>query len=282
MDAAGDLLERYDLLLCDVWGVVHDGNDALPEADAALRRFRERGGTVVLVSNAPVPSHRVAAMLDERRLSRAAFDDIVSSGDLALRHVRDKGYERFHGIGPVNRDAALFEALPGPLVDLATADAIVCTGLTDDITETAESYRPLLEEARARGLPFVCANPDLVVDVGGRLYLCAGAIADLYEEMGGPVYWAGKPHLPAYATAHARAEAIREDTVAKPRVLAIGDAVRTDLKAAENFGVDALFIAGGIHREDVVRDGRLCPDRLAELLHPAAPPAVAAMAKLRW
>ncbi len=265
-----------------MWGVVHDGHDALPGADETLRRFRERGGSVILVSNAPVPSHRVAAMLDERRLSRAAFDDIVSSGDLALRHVHEMGYESFHGIGPIRRDAALFEALPGPLVDLSAADAIVCTGLIDDINETAESYRPLLEEARARNLPFVCANPDLVVDVGGTLYLCAGAIADLYEAMGGPVYWAGKPHLPAYATAHARAEAIREGTVAKSRVLAIGDAVRTDLKAAQTFGVDALFIAGGIHREDVVRDGAICPQKLSELLHADAPPAVVAMAKLVW
>ncbi|MDX2259459.1 MAG: TIGR01459 family HAD-type hydrolase [Hyphomicrobiaceae bacterium] len=282
LERAGPLLEAYDVLFCDVWGVIHDGHEALPGASDALQRFRARGGTVILVSNAPVPKHRVAAMLDERALSRRAWDDIVASGDLALAHIGDTGYRAFYGIGPQERDAALFSALPGPLVELAAADAIVCTGLDDDINETAESYRPVLERALERRLPFVCANPDLVVDVGGRLYLCAGAIADLYEHMGGPVYWAGKPFPPAYGTAHARAEAIRGGAVHPSLILAIGDAVRTDLKAAEAFGIDALFIAGGIHREDVVRDGVVCPVLLAELLSPDVPGATAAMAKLGW
>jgi len=276
-----ELLSRYDVLFCDVWGVVHDGFNALPEADEALNRFRKAGGTVILVSNAPVPNHQVAAMLDSRRLSRTAWDAIVSSGDIALRYLAEQNYDRVYAIGPRDRDAALFEAVPGRFVALDEAEAILCSGLNDDINETAESYLPELEMARRRRLPFVCANPDLVVDVGGRLYLCAGAIADLYERLGGDVYWAGKPHEPAYGSAHAMAEKLRDAPVKRERILAIGDAVRTDLKAAQNFGIDALFIAGGIHREDTMADGAIIADRLDKLLH-ASPSTVAAMAQLAW
>lgn len=282
LDRAEDLLARYDVLFCDVWGVVHDGFKALPAADDALNRFRRGGGTVILVSNAPVPNHQVAAMLDTRKLSRTAWDAIVSSGDIALTHLRDQSYKQVYTIGPRDRDAALFDAVSAKFSALEDADAILCSGLDDDINETAESYLPVLEKARARELPFVCANPDLVVDVGGRLYLCAGAIADLYEQLGGDVYWAGKPYASAYGSAHTLAEKLRASSVTKERILGIGDAVRTDLKAAENFGVDALFIAGGIHREDTMSDGAICRDRLNGLLNGASPNAVAAMPFLAW
>lgn len=282
LDRAEDLLSRYDVLFCDVWGVVHDGFKALTAADDALIRFRKAGGTVILVSNAPVPNHQVAAMLDSRQVSRSAWDGIVSSGDIALGYMLDQGFERIHAIGPRDRDAALFDAVPGRFVELDDAEAILCSGLNDDVGENAESYLPLLEAAHARELPFVCANPDLVVDVGGRLYLCAGAIADLYEKLGGEVYWAGKPYLPAYGSAHALAETLRNASIPKDRILGIGDAVRTDLKAAENFGVGALFIAGGIHRDDTLTDGAICHERLRELLNPNAPSAVAAMPYLAW
>lgn len=282
LDRAGDLLPRYDVLLCDVWGVVHDGFKALAPADDALIRFRKGGGTVILVSNAPVPNHQVAAMLDSRQVSRSAWDGIVSSGDIALGYMREKGFERIHAIGPRDRDAALFDAVPGRFVELDDAEAILCSGLNDDVSESAESYLPLLEAALARKLPFVCANPDLVVDVGGKLYLCAGAIADLYEKLDGEVYWAGKPYLPAYGSGHLLAEKLRGASVPKDRILGIGDAVRTDLKAAENYGVDALFIAGGIHRDDTLTDGAICHERLQELLNPNAPGAVAAMPYLAW
>ncbi|SDO06506.1 HAD-superfamily class IIA hydrolase, TIGR01459 [Filomicrobium insigne] len=282
LNRAEDLLARYDVLFCDVWGVVHDGFKALPAADDALNKFRRAGGTVILVSNAPVPNHQVAAMLDSRKLSRTAWDAIVSSGDIALTHLRDQSYRQVYTIGPRDRDAALFEAVPARFSSLEDADAILCSGLDDDIHETAESYLPILEQARARDLPFVCANPDLVVDVGGRLYLCAGAIADLYAHLGGDVYWAGKPYISAYGSAHGLAEKLRDASIAKERILGIGDAVRTDLKAAEIFGVDALFIAGGIHREDTMSDGVICRDRLDGLLHGASPNAVAAMPFLAW
>lgn len=279
---AGDLISRYDVLYCDVWGVLHDGHKAFAAANEALLRFRDGGGTVILVSNAPVPAFRVERMLDLRGVARGAWDAIVSSGAIALGHIAEKGYERVYYIGPRERDAAFFDTSTAKPASLDEAEAVVSTGLEDDVNETAETYRPVLERARARGLPFVCANPDLVVDVGGQHFVCAGALADLYEHLGGEVFWAGKPHLSAYDTARAEAQRLRDEDVAAHRVLAIGDALRTDLKGAENAGLDALFVASGIHRGDVMKGEEICPDRLARLFRPGTPPAIAAMAALKW
>jgi HAD superfamily hydrolase (TIGR01459 family) len=282
IERAGPLLERYRVLLCDVWGVVHDGIIAHPGSNDALSRFRRGGGTVILVSNAPRPGASVAHLLDEKSVVREAWDDIVSSGDLALVHVAEAGYRHLHRIGPGRRDSAFFDGLPGPHTPIEEADAIVCTGLNRDRQEQPEAYRPLLEQALARDLPFVCANPDLAVHVGADLLPCAGAVAAIYEAMGGAVFWAGKPHPVAYRTALARAGELTGGSVDRSQVLAIGDAVRTDLAAAEGAGVDALLIAGGLHRDDVIVGGAVDPDRLARLLAPPAPRAVAAMVHLAW
>jgi HAD superfamily hydrolase (TIGR01459 family) len=282
LERAGDLLARYDVLYCDVWGVLHDGHRAFDEACDALLRFRRSGGTVILVSNAPVPKERVAAMLDLRAVPREAYDDIVASGEIALRHIADKGYTRLFAIGPVDRDAATFARLPAPPVPLEEAEAILCTGLDDDRTETADDYREVLERARNLKLPLVCANPDLVVDVGGRHFICAGAVADLYERMDGEVFWAGKPHANAYQAALAAAEAVRGAPIARSAVLAIGDSLRTDLKGAEAAGIDAIFIASGIHRDETMGTGELSPEKLAALFAPPAPPALAVLHKLVW
>ena len=282
LERAGPLLARYDVLFCDVWGVLHDGHRAFTEACDALLRFRKSGGTVILVSNAPVPKERVAAMLDLRAVPRDAYDDIVASGEIALSHIAAKGYTRLFAIGPSDRDAATFARLPARPVALEEAQAILCTGLNDDRTETADDYREVLERARALRLPFVCANPDLVVDVGGRQFICAGAVADLYERMDGEVFWAGKPHANAYDAARAAAEAIRGAPVARHRILAVGDSLRTDLKGAEAAGIDAIFVASGIHRDETMGSGALCPERLSVLFAPPAPPALAVMSKLVW
>lgn len=281
---AGPLLERYDAVFCDVWGVVHNGLVAYTRACAALTKFRERGGTVVLLTNAPVPEHRVEAMLSMRHVPRAAWDGIVSSGAIALRHMADQGYKAVYGIGPRDRDEAFFKQTGATYVPLEDAEAIVATGLDDDRTEVAEDYRPLLERALARNLPFVCANPDLVVDVGGTLYLCAGAIADVYAQMGGEVYWAGKPHSSAYDSAFAMVSSLRGGApVAPDKVLVIGDALRTDLKGAHDAGLDALFIAGGIHREQVVVNDTIDADKLQSLFSDVgAPRALGAMTELAW
>ena len=237
---AGELLSGYDVMFCDVWGVLHDGHRAFAPACDALLQFRARGGTVILVSNAPVPGERVAAMLDARGVPREAYDGIVASGEIALRHIAEKGYRRIYCIGPGERDAATFSRLTAERVAASMRPTPSCArASTTTVNETADDYRPLLEQARARDLPFVCANPDLVVDVGGKQYLCAGAIADLYERMDGAVFWAGKPHANAYEAARAAAERVRGAPVPRARIIAVGDSLRTDLKGAEAAGIDA-------------------------------------------
>jgi HAD superfamily hydrolase (TIGR01459 family) len=282
LDGAGELLSRYDVIFCDVWGVLHDGFHAYESAGEALTRFRRGGGTVILVSNAPVPRHRVLAMLDARSVSRSAFDHIVSSGELALSHLEEKGYQRVYYIGPRDRDAAFFERAAALPAEMADAEALVCTGLNDDRTETVSTYVPVLEAALAQKLPFVCANPDLVVDVGGQLYLCAGALADAYEHMGGEVYWAGKPYPAAYDSARAAAQEIRGAEVPTSRILAVGDALRTDLAGAAAASIDAVFITGGIHRDDTMDGPLISVPKLEKLFANGAPPAIAAMPVLAW
>jgi HAD superfamily hydrolase (TIGR01459 family) len=279
---AGSLLEDYDVVLSDIWGVMHNGLVAYPGANDAMTRFRKRGGTVILVSNAPNPSHQVARTLDEKGVVRSAWDDIVSSGDLALRRVKEQAYSRVHCIGPLDRDRAFFSDLGLPDTPIAGADAVVCTGFVDDRRETVAQYRDRLEQAHARKLPFVCANPDLVVDVGTERLLCAGTLAAAYEALGGDVYWAGKPHPVSYATALQRAADLRGAATPLSRVLAIGDAVRTDLAAAAGASVDALFVAAGIHAEETMPTGVIDPIRLKTLFSAGAPAAIAAIDRLRW
>lgn len=281
IEACTALLERYDVVLCDVWGVVHDGQKAFAEANAVLSDFRARGGTVILVSNAPTPADNVARVLDDKGVARQAWDVIVSSGQLALAHIREKGWTRLHHLGPVKRDRAFFEALDIPSVPMDRAEAIACTGLVNDRSETPEDYRGLLEAARARNLPFVCVNPDLVVHVGDALLPCAGALGVLYEEMGGEVVWAGKPYPLAYRTAMAEAGRLRGAVPDAGKVLAIGDSIRTDLAAAAAAGVDALFIAAGIHRTQAMRDGIVWDDGIGRLFDADGPGAIAVAAALR-
>jgi HAD superfamily hydrolase (TIGR01459 family) len=283
IDHAGPLLARYQVVFCDVWGVMHNGRRAYADAGAALARFRGAGGTVVLVSNAPVPASGVERVLERTGVRRDAWDAIVSSGDIALRHIAEQKYQRVHWVGPSRRDYPLYVRLPAAPVPIEEAEAIVCTGFKDDRNETVENYRGLIEAGLARGLPFVCANPDLVVDVGGTRLMCAGSIAAEYERLGGQVFWAGKPHPSAYATALEQATELRGARPELDAVLAIGDAVRTDLAAARQLGVDGLFIASGIHNGEVLEGDAIDPDKLAALFAiPGSPPAVAAMTELRW
>ena len=280
IEHAGPLFDGYDVLFCDVWGVVHNGRTAYVEGCAALHRFRERGGTVVLVSNAPRTASVVADILASKDVPDNCWDAIISSGDLARNHANERRFAEVHHIG-ADRDLDVFDNSGLTRVPLDDADAIFCTGLIHDRRETGDDYRPRLETALARAMPFICANPDLVVDVGGDLLPCAGAIAKVYEDMGGNVFWAGKPYAPAYAAAMDKASQLRNDDVKKQRILAIGDSVRTDVAGAAAFGVDVLFIGQGIHREVIMPSGQLVGSEL-ETLFASQPQAVAAMASLRW
>lgn len=257
IDSVEQFLKPYDVLLCDVWGVLHGGGPVFPEAINALRRFASRGGTVILVSNAPNTGSSVAGFLAGRGLPRDIWHGIVTSGDLALDTIRASGFQRLYGIGPEDRDAGFFTQLPGRAQTLEQADAIVCTGLNDDVNEAVADYEPLLARALTLKVPFVCANPDLVVDIAGKHHICAGALAEAYEAQGGPVIWCGKPHGAAYATAMAKAAALRDVHVKDLRALGIGDALRTDMAAAQNAGIDGLLVASGIHRNDLMRSGEI-------------------------
>jgi HAD superfamily hydrolase (TIGR01459 family) len=280
---AAPLLARYEALFCDVWGVVHNGRQAYAEAGEALARFRGGGGTVILVSNAPVPAEGVEFVLQKTGVRRDAWDAIVSSGDIALRHIAEQGYERLFCLGPERRDRSLFARLPGRRVELDEAHAIVCTGPLDGVADTVETYREIIEAGVRSAIPFVCANPDLVVDVGETRHLCAGSIALEYERRGGNVFWAGKPHPSAYNAALQRADDLRGAAPPLGRILAIGDAVRTDLAAAQGLGIDGLFIASGIHNHELFDGAEIDAGKLAALFAaPGTPPAIAAMPHLRW
>ena len=275
-----DVANDYDIILSDVWGVVHNGIAANDDACNALVHFRRWGGAVVLITNAPRPGDVVArTTLDRLGVPRAAYDGIVSSGDVthALIAAR-KGLRVFH-IGP-KRDIAIFDGLDAPMADITTADYVVCSGLTDDTVETPQDYHGLIEHMRMRALPMICANPDIVVERGEQLVYCAGAIADLYAAAGGTVIYAGKPYRPIYE--EALRIAARRRLPALERVLAIGDSVRTDLKGAAAFGIDCLFVTAGIHAEEL--GGRDSPDSaaLAEIFAAAGLFPKMVMRQLVW
>lgn len=246
LPSLSDWAGRYDVIFSDVWGVVHDGLRPHRSAGEALAAFRAAGGTVVMISNAPRPAWSVVEQLDQIGVTRAAYDAVATSGDVTQALALAQPDRRCLHIG-AERDRPLFENLDVERVSLDEAAFVICTGLVDDETETAQDYGAQLEAIRARGLMMICANPDLVVERGSRLIPCAGAIAALYEAMGGRVVQAGKPFQPIYEATYAKAEAILGRAPEKARILAIGDAIRTDVAGAAGFGVDCLFLSGGIH-----------------------------------
>jgi HAD superfamily hydrolase (TIGR01459 family) len=254
------LAPGYDVLLCDVWGVVHNGLAAFAHASDALMRARAQRTTVVFITNAPRPSEVVARQLDKLHVPRECYDAIVSSGDVTRSVIQARhGQSLFH-LGP-ERDRSIFTGLDAHFAALENADYVVCSGLEDDDVETPDDYRDRLETMLARKLFMVCGNPDVVVERGDKLVYCAGAIADLYATMGGEVLYAGKPYRSIYDMALAKAEAAAGRKAPLDRVLAIGDSVRTDLKGARAIGVDFLFVTSGIHAEEL--GGRERPDTKA-------------------
>jgi len=244
------LAPHYDAVLSDVWGVVHNGVASFPAACQALTRFREKGGSVVLISNAPRPGNQVVRLLDHLNVPHATYDGIMTSGDVTRAEVSRRAGEKVFLIGP-ERDHTIFTGLDAPFSTAEEAKYVVCTGLFDDEIETPDDYRDLLTRLRERNLFMICANPDVVVERGDRLVYCAGALADAYAGLGGEVYYAGKPHRPLYDLALAEVAKARGSVPPLGRVLAIGDSVRTDLKGAHDLGVDCLFVTAGIHAEEL-------------------------------
>lgn len=243
------LATDYDVFLCDVWGVVHNGEVSFPAACDALMRARAMGKVVVFITNAPRPGDSVIRQIDQLKVPREAYDGIVSSGDVTRDVIMQRKGQSLCHIGPP-RDQPIFAGLPVKFAPLESADYVVCSGLDEDDTETPEDYRPRLDIMLKRKLFMLCGNPDLVVERGDKLVYCAGSVADLYATMGGEVLYAGKPYRPIYEMALKKAEAISGRKTEMKRVMAIGDSVRTDLKGARAFGIDMLFMAAGIHAEE--------------------------------
>jgi HAD superfamily hydrolase (TIGR01459 family) len=258
------LADRYDLVLCDVWGVLHNGVKAYEAASDALTRFRAKGGRVVLVSNAPRPGASVGTQLDGFGVPRTAYDAIVTSGDLTRLAIEERIDRIVHHIGPP-RDMPIYDGLDVRFGSIDEADYVVCSGFDNDEEETVEDYRAPLEAMLRRGLLMVCANPDLIVERGNLILPCAGTIALAYEEMGGKVFYAGKPHGPVYDRALDVAAGLSGRAIPKARVLAVGDAIRTDIAGAVGFGIDSLMIARGIHAEELgLHNGSLVSDHVQD------------------
>jgi HAD superfamily hydrolase (TIGR01459 family) len=275
------LAPNYDVLMSDVWGVIHNGMTAFPHACDALMRARARGGLVVLITNAPRPSEVVSRQLDRLHVPRETYDAIVSSGDVTRSVIESRRGQTLYHLGP-ERDRSIFTGLNVQFAPLESADYVVCSGLEDDEAETPDDYRGRLVSMLARKLFMVCGNPDVVVERGSTLVYCAGAIADLYANMGGDVLYAGKPYRPIYDMALAKAEAAAGRKIGLDRVLAVGDSVRTDLKGARTFGVDFLFVTSGIHAEEL--GSREQPDdaALTATFTAAGGMPKAVMRELRW
>ncbi|HMS94395.1 MAG TPA: TIGR01459 family HAD-type hydrolase [Tabrizicola sp.] len=254
-----DLSGRYDAVFCDLWGCLHDGRAPFAAAVAALQGFRQNGGRVILLTNAPRPKSSVIRQLDAMGTPRDCWDVIVTSGDAAQMGMLSGAVgHKVHHIG-APKDEPFFTDFADDLaayaktqpsisrVDLKDAEGLVCTGLADDLTETPADYRAALLMAKTLGLPMLCANPDIVVDMGEHRLYCAGALAQAYEDMGGTALYFGKPHPPIYDLARRRLGEVMGHS--DPQILCIGDGIGTDIQGGIAEGLDTLFITGGLEAE---------------------------------
>ena len=246
LSSIAELSCTSDAWIVDIWGVMHNGARAFAAAGEACRRFRRRGGIVMLLSNAPRPFRAVVQQMSALGVDPEAYDGGVTSGDVTRGLLEAWSDRPLLHIGP-ERDKGLFEGLAPRLTKPEEAQAIVCSGLWDDTSETPADYAGLFGALAARRVPMICANPDLVVERGDKLVYCAGAMAAVYEEKGGEVIYAGKPHLPIYERTFAAIARIAGAAVARERILTIGDGVDTDLLGAHRAGLRSVFIASAVH-----------------------------------
>ena len=273
-----EIAVEYDSLICDVWGVLHNGKQAQPAAWEACIRVHESGKPVILFSNAPRLAGEVRKQLDRLGVPQVAYDDIVTSGAVTRAELEKRGRGhtlRLLHIGP-ERDHGVYQGLNVSMVGADEAELVLCTGFFDDEKETPEDYRKRFAELIARKLTLLCVNPDIVVQRGEKLIPCAGALARLYEQMGGQTLYYGKPHLPIYAAALTRAR----DVGRAVRPLVIGDGLETDIKGANAAGLDALFVMDGIHAGKIPNKSDVAA--IAKLLNAKGVTARAAIDALRW
>jgi len=280
-----NVAHSYDALFVDLWGCLHNGIAPFPDAIAALQAFRAQGGKVLLLTNSPKPKSMVMAQLDHMGVPRDAYDEISSSGDAAqLALISGVVGQKVYHLGP-ERDIPFFTDENGPInverVPLTDAEGIVCTGLFDDETETADDYRALFLEAKDRGLKMLCANPDIVVDRGDRRIFCAGALAQAYTEMGGEAHYFGKPHPPVYNLAYQRLLKATGIEIPPKRILAIGDGINTDIRGAIGEDIDSLFITGGLAAQETATDHQPDPEKLDAFIQKAQLTPTYSMGHLR-
>jgi HAD superfamily hydrolase (TIGR01459 family) len=274
-----EIASDHDALLCDAWGVIHNGRQLYPGAKEALLSFKEQGGAVIVLTNAPRLSSVIPGQLDRLGLPREAYDGVVTSGDATRQAVVELSGRTFFRIGPA-KDDGMFEAANIRLGAFDDAEAIFCTGPNDDENETPEDYRTMLREAAERKLPMVCANPDIVVKYGERLIYCAGALGALYEELGGKVILGGKPHPPIYELARRQVEEVLGHPAKAP--LVIGDGVDTDILGANRQDIPCVFVADGIFAEHARHEGALSTEKLSAMLAEREVHAAYAMDSLVW
>ncbi|UVK44763.1 TIGR01459 family HAD-type hydrolase [Mesorhizobium sp. AR07] len=274
-----DVSKAYSAILCDVWGVVHNGERHFPVAASALARARAAEIPVVLITNSPRRSADVVAQMNAIGVPPSAYDRVVTSGDVTRDLIAEGPRKIFH-IG-ADRDFTLYDGLDVELVEEFEASGVVCTGLFDDEVEKPEDYTELLRRLRARNLPFICANPDIVVERGERIIWCAGALARDYAQLGGRTLIAGKPYAPIYKLAMKEVAEILGRPVERGEVLAIGDGMMTDVKGAADNGFDVLYVSGGIHARDYGDASQPDPARLATFLEKHGYRPVAVIPKLR-
>jgi len=274
------LTRHYRAWFCDVWGVIHNGVAPYHSAIEACMSYREIGGMVILLSNSPRHGDGVAAQLDEVGVARAAYDALVTSGDVARTEMMRRGGERVFLLGP-ERDRPMLDGVEIVLTGPEEAQVVLCSGLFDDETESPKDYAKLFAHLRRLDLPMICANPDLMVERGHKLVYCAGALAAAYGEMGGEVIYTGKPHPPIYALARERLRNLASD-IPDAEILAIGDGIKTDIAGACNEGLDSVFVASGLHVQGFHTAETLDRAAIAALFAHAPAQPLAAMRCLQW
>jgi HAD superfamily hydrolase (TIGR01459 family) len=253
--ALADISDRYDVAFVDLWGCMHDGVQAFPAAVAAMQAFRVRGGKVIFVTNAPRPRRAVQATFARFGIPDDAYDAIATSGDAARVALFQGAVGQKVWFMGEDQDLSFLEPpaiVENPVqitrVPLDQAEGIVCCGPFDRLADPAVN-RPDFLLARERGLKLLCANPDLVVDRGGVREWCAGALAQLYDQMGGQSLYFGKPHPPIYDLARRRLGQLGLNP-GDARIIAIGDGIATDIQGAMGEDLDSLFITGGLAAEE--------------------------------
>jgi len=244
-----EITDTYSLILCDIWGVVHNGNNIYPEAVNTLLAYLEAGGNICLITNAPRRSEAIRDYLLNMGVAPDICNTIVSSGDCSyawLSSIVDRPL--FH-IGP-EKDNSLFVGLDLKKVNEFECLECICTGFFNEYIESISDYQKILETLLERGIVIHCANPDLYVNKGSVRLPCAGLIAQSYSQMGGKVVYFGKPHHYIYDLALETANQSMRKTVSKDSILAIGDGLNTDIAGASNFGIDSFFIINGVHEAE--------------------------------